>query len=162
MRKEVSGKQQAAGGRTVIIERAGRPSVSLRVPSAADWDVLASELAGSLKPGDILALSGPLGAGKTTFVQALARALGIKRIPQSPTFSLMRSYELPRAVHGIKRLLHVDAYRIEQASDLLALDLDEELSGGETVLVIEWPEKVKKWLSTKSAIRLTIVNYGNI
>lgn len=101
-----------------------------------------------------MALQGPLGAGKTTFVQALASVLGAKRVPKSPTFSMLRTY---RVSHGkIKRLLHVDAYRIENERDLVPLDLDAELFEPGTVLVLEWPENVKKWLSRHPHMTLKI------
>ncbi|MBU1348869.1 tRNA (adenosine(37)-N6)-threonylcarbamoyltransferase complex ATPase subunit type 1 TsaE [Patescibacteria group bacterium] len=126
-----------------------------RVPSASDWGDLAAYVASTLKPGDILALSGPLGAGKTTFVQALAKALGATRVPRSPTFALIRSYPLHRR-GPLKRLVHVDAYRIEHPSEILALDLDEELADGKTAVAIEWPENIKGWLKRKKTIRVDI------
>ncbi|MBP9864597.1 tRNA (adenosine(37)-N6)-threonylcarbamoyltransferase complex ATPase subunit type 1 TsaE [Patescibacteria group bacterium] len=115
------------------------------VPTAEDWASIAKEVARHLKPGSILALQGELGAGKTTFTQALAKELGVAKVPQSPTFALMRSYEVPN-YEGIKRLIHVDAYRLEDEKELMVLDLDEELADGESVLVVEWPEKIRKWL----------------
>lgn len=140
-----------------------------RIPRAKDWKDLADHLSPRLKPGDVIAISGPLGAGKTTFVQALAKSLGVKKIPQSPTFALMRSYKIspPLRVRGgrgsyspVKRLLHVDAYRIEHPRELLALDLDEECSDGKTIVVIEWPEKIRHWLSARSAISIAIAVTG--
>ena len=124
------------------------------VPDERGWGVVARDIAVRLKPGSILALQGPLGAGKTTFMQALAKELGAKRVPKSPTFSLLRTYSVR---HGkIKRLLHVDAYRIDHERDLIPLDLDEELSIGDAMLVLEWPEKVKGWLKKRQMISLNI------
>jgi len=117
------------------------------VADPSGWNDIAELLASRLVPGDIVALSGALGAGKTTCVQALAKAFGIKRQPPSPTFALMRSYALPKAIRGIKRLVHVDAYRIEKPDEILALDLDEELANGKSVLVLEWPERITSWLT---------------
>lgn len=122
------------------------------VPSVEDWSDIAGVVVSRLKPGDIVALSGPLGAGKTTFVQVLAKALGIKRIPQSPTFSLMRTYRLPKKMHGISRLIHVDAYRLEHEAELRVLDLDEELSDRQSVLVMEWPENVPRFLGGRKGL----------
>ncbi|MDP3794159.1 MAG: tRNA (adenosine(37)-N6)-threonylcarbamoyltransferase complex ATPase subunit type 1 TsaE, partial [Candidatus Uhrbacteria bacterium] len=66
----------------------------------SDWNQVVKFIIPKLKPGTIIALSGPLGAGKTTFVQHLAKALGVRSTPRSPTFSLVRSYSLPvRAIH---------------------------------------------------------------
>lgn len=141
----------------------GRDCFRFSVPEAKDWRDLADYLKPHLRPGDIITLSGPLGAGKTTFVQALATVLGIKRMPQSPTFALMRSYPIPKQA-SIKRLLHVDAYRIENDRDLLALNLDEELEDGKTILVVEWPERLGAWLHGKNpyAIEITTPAEGHL
>lgn len=129
------------------------------IPNEQTWSVVARDVASRLKPGDVLALQGPLGAGKTTFVQALAKVLGAKRVPKSPTFSMLRTYHVS---HGkIKRLLHVDAYRIENERDLVPLDLDAELSAPGTILVLEWPENVKKWLSRHPHMTLKIAMQKN-
>jgi tRNA threonylcarbamoyl adenosine modification protein YjeE len=112
------------------------------------WDSVAKDLARDLRSGDIIAVEGPLGAGKTTFVQALAKCLGIKKTPQSPTFSLMRSYPVPDHP-SVKRLIHVDAYRIDDERDLRALDLDAELTGTGTVAVIEWPDNIPEWIRAR-------------
>ncbi len=111
-----------------------------------DWDIVARAIVERLTPGTIVTLSGPLGAGKTTLVQALARTLGVKRIPRSPTFSLVRSYRLPTTSSRLKQLVHVDAYRIEKGSDALALGLDEALIVPGAVAVIEWPEQLRSFL----------------
>lgn len=136
--------------RTVTLTH-GQDEFRFRIPSEHDWDALADYVIGKMKPGDVIALSGPLGAGKTTFVQALAKKLGIKKVPQSPTFALMRSYALPKK-GPVRRLLHVDAYRIESERELLALDLDEELADGKTVLVVEWPEKMQGWIGAQKQV----------
>lgn len=125
-----------------------------RIAKVEEWPRVARDLASRLMPGSVLALQGPLGAGKTTFVQALANVLGAKRVPKSPTFSMLRTY---RVSHGkIRRLLHADAYRIENERDLVPLDLDAELSEPGTILVLEWPEKVKRWLARHRHTRLEI------
>lgn len=121
-----------------------------------DWDLLARQIIPRLQPGTILALSGPLGAGKTAFVQALARALGAGENPRSPTFSLVRSYRVK--ADPIKNLVHVDAYRLDEEKDALALGLDELLLEPGTILAVEWPEKLRNLLPRLSPniIQITI------
>ncbi|HPF95635.1 MAG TPA: tRNA (adenosine(37)-N6)-threonylcarbamoyltransferase complex ATPase subunit type 1 TsaE [bacterium] len=126
-----------------------------------DWEALAKDIAKILVPGQIFALQGDLGAGKTTFVQALAAAMGSKSAPKSPTFSLMRTYSV-KTTSGIKRLIHVDAYRIESDEDFRVLDLDEELAGGDAILALEWPERVEGWIKKheKQVLMFSIVQEG--
>lgn len=115
------------------------------VTSGEGWSVVVKEVLLHLRPGTIITLSGPLGAGKTTFVQALAKELGAKGSPRSPTFSLLRAYQLPK--RGVlKRLVHVDAYRLEKPEDVIALDLDMELAEPGTIVTIEWPENIVGWI----------------
>lgn len=140
----------------------GKTVKRFHVLSAADWTVVASYVAAKLKPGHVIALFGPLGSGKTTFVQALAKELDIRRVPPSPTFALMRQYAVPKSspyYKKISRIIHVDAYRIEDERDLAMLDLDEELKDGRSILVIEWAEKVKNWLKRHPVIAIRISAY---
>jgi tRNA threonylcarbamoyl adenosine modification protein YjeE len=101
-------------------------------------DILASRVALSLKSGDVIALSGPLGAGKTTFARALVTRLGGNDEVSSPTFPLMQRYETNRLT-----LTHCDFYRLEP-SELDELGLEDAL--GEGVVLIEWPERAGRWL----------------
>jgi tRNA threonylcarbamoyl adenosine modification protein YjeE len=101
-------------------------------------DILASRLALSLKTGDVIALSGPLGAGKTTFARALVARLGGEAEVPSPTFALMQRYETDRLV-----LTHCDFYRLEPG-ELGELGLDDALAEG--AVLIEWPERAQGWL----------------
>ena len=101
-------------------------------------DRLASRLALVLKTGDVIALSGPLGAGKTTFARALVTRLGGEVEVPSPTFALMQRYETKRLT-----LTHCDFYRLEP-SELDELGLDDALAEG--VVLIEWPERAERWL----------------
>ncbi|RIL00708.1 tRNA (adenosine(37)-N6)-threonylcarbamoyltransferase complex ATPase subunit type 1 TsaE [Candidatus Uhrbacteria bacterium] len=121
------------------------------IKSPSGWRRIATYVASRLHDGDILAISGPLGAGKTTFVQALAKELGAKRMPKSPTFAMLRAYDIARG-----RLLHVDAYRIEDERDLLPLDLEDELLEPGSMLAIEWPEHIPRWLEQRRHSRLAI------
>ncbi|MDB5225629.1 MAG: tsaE [Candidatus Adlerbacteria bacterium] len=97
----------------------------------------------------ILALEGNLGAGKTTFVQTLARELGVREVVQSPTYVLMKSYPLELSNHGSEinkkftRLVHIDAYRLESPEEFDALRPEEFLNDLETLVVVEWPEKIE-------------------
>ena len=134
----------------------GKKTQEFSLSEVSDWTEVAVRVRELLAPGTIVTLSGPLGAGKTTFVQALAQELGIRERPQSPTFALMRSYRLPKPVNGISRLVHVDAYRIEDERDFVTLDLDYELSDGKSVLMLEWPENVKGWLKKRALLKLLI------
>jgi tRNA threonylcarbamoyl adenosine modification protein YjeE len=101
-------------------------------------DILASRIVLSLKSGDVIALSGPLGAGKTTFARALVTHLGGDGEVPSPTFALMQRYEARRLT-----LYHCDFYRLEPA-ELDELGLDDALAEG--ALLIEWPERASGWL----------------
>jgi tRNA threonylcarbamoyladenosine biosynthesis protein TsaE len=115
---------------------------TFRVQVIEDWDGVAQAIIEQLRAPMIVALSGPLGAGKTTLVQTLAHRLGVEGRPRSPTFSLLRSYTLPKEQNGIKRLVHIDAYRLENASDVYALDLESELAEPGTIVAMEWPEQI--------------------
>lgn len=97
--------------------------------------VLAQRLAAQLEPGLLLFLSGDLGAGKTTFVRALLRALGFEGRVKSPSFTLLESYELSRF-----RLYHFDFYRLSSDRAWLDAGFDDFL-GDQGVAVIEWPER---------------------
>lgn len=98
------------------------------------WRV-AAEVAEQLTPGMVLALTGDLGAGKTTFMQGIALALGIKRPITSPTFTLCQEYQTPNF-----KLVHMDLYRLNGPDDLLTIGFPEHLESG-AVVAVEWPER---------------------
>jgi tRNA threonylcarbamoyladenosine biosynthesis protein TsaE len=108
----------------------------------ADTQAAAAAVAPLLKPGDVVLLDGDLGAGKTTFTQGLARALGVTEVVTSPTFILMRLYP---TTSGFE-LLHVDVYRLERLSEVVDLALPEMLDEG-AVAVIEWGQRAAEVLS---------------
>lgn len=103
--------------------------------SPAETQRLAARLARFLKAGDVLALFGPLGSGKTCFVQGLAIGLGIEAVVASPSFVLAKRYI------GSPGLLHVDAYRLSSPEELVDLGLWEDMA--EAVSAIEWAQNVR-------------------
>lgn len=120
-----------------------------------DWKHVIDAIMPELESNMVIALSGPLGAGKTTFVQLLAEALGSKSRPRSPSFALIRSYKLKND-RGIQRLVHADAYRIESGSDGAVYGLDEYLEEPGNLLVVEWPENLSDWLREQSVKKLQL------
>jgi tRNA threonylcarbamoyladenosine biosynthesis protein TsaE len=113
--------------------------MTLTSHSPEETDAAGARLAESLGPGDVVALTGELGAGKTCFTQGLARGLGVPGRAVSPTFVLINEYRGRLAVH------HVDAYRTESLTELLDLGL-EELFSGDGVTVVEWADKLQPLL----------------
>ena len=119
----------------------------------ADLAALAAALAAVLRPGDTIALSGDLGAGKSTFARALIRALGWGGEVPSPTFTLVQGYDPPDVRVPV---WHVDLYRLAGPDDADALGLFET----DAALVIEWPERLGRRLPL-DALRLTISGSGD-
>lgn len=113
--------------------------------------ILAEELRPSARGARVVALSGELGAGKTTFTQGFARALGVREKVLSPTFVLMKIYPLKKK--RFQRLVHIDCYRLSSAKDLILLGISEILKDPQTIVLIEWPERVQG-IITPDAVRL--------
>lgn len=107
----------------------------------------------------ILALEGELGSGKTTFVQGLARGLGIKEKVQSPTFVLAKWYKLSQRRHPLRHLVHVDAYRLESLAEARYLGLRDAFRDRGAVVVIEWANRIKK-LIPKNAVWVKFEHAG--
>jgi tRNA threonylcarbamoyladenosine biosynthesis protein TsaE len=107
--------------------------VELTVPTADEMQAIGEELAGQLRAGDVLVLSGDLGAGKTTFTQGLGVGLKVRGAITSPTFVISRVHP---SLSGGPALVHVDAYRIGGFAELDDLDLDASLE--DAVTVVEW------------------------
>lgn len=115
------------------------------VPHEAAMRELGARLAKQLKPGDIVLLEGPLGAGKTTLVRGALAALGHEGTVRSPSFNLVQEYEL-----GSKTVVHADLYRLDSAS---GLGLDSDCA--HAILFIEWPERDPE-LASIAAWRVTL------
>ena len=115
---------------------------------------LAELIAHDLKGGEVLALSGDLGAGKTAFVQGLALALGVKDKVQSPTFNLLKVYSVVKKYLPLKFLVHVDAYRLTDGSETTEIGLPEYLNNPDTVVAIEWPENISSVIPS-NAIKIS-------
>ncbi|HEX3299858.1 MAG TPA: tRNA (adenosine(37)-N6)-threonylcarbamoyltransferase complex ATPase subunit type 1 TsaE [Actinomycetota bacterium] len=113
----------------------------LEATAADDTRAIGAALAPLLRARDVVVLTGELGAGKTTFVQGVAKGLGATEHVASPTFTLVREY-----VSGRVPLAHVDLYRLDREQDVIDLALDE-LEDGERVLIVEWGDPVAELLA---------------
>jgi N-acetylmuramate 1-kinase len=125
----------------MLLTTAGGASFTLTLPDEAATQRFAADIAAALERGDLVTLSGDLGAGKTTFARALIRTLAGNasvEVP-SPTFTLVQIYELPRFT-----LVHTDLYRISSAADLTELGFDDLPDGA--VVLMEWPDRAAGFL----------------
>ncbi len=124
---------------------------------AAETFSLGQQVGAQIIGGEILLLSGPLGAGKTVFVKGIAAALGLDPAKvTSPTFTLVNPYS------GRLTLYHIDLYRLDEgASAAHAVDLDELLTDEEAVLVIEWAERLGRYPLPGSVWRIVISGDGD-
>lgn len=104
------------------------------LPDLTATEQLARKLAPLLKRGDVVALQGELGAGKTTFARALLQALGVKTEVPSPTFTLLQTYEVPNLP-----ISHFDLYRLKNENELEELGWDEACA--QSLVIVEWPER---------------------
>lgn len=123
---------------------------TIMLPGAAETEAFGARLAALLRPGDVVALFGDLGAGKTTLSRGVLHGLGFSGEVASPTFPIVQTYDPPDVRLP---LWHVDLYRIEDPEELDELALDEGRSGG--ALLIEWPERLGPALWPDS-LRLTL------
>ena len=113
---------------------------------------LAASLAALLEPGDVVVLAGEVGSGKTTFVRAAARALGVEGRVTSPTYQIARGYE--GAVEGrLVTVNHLDLYRLEGLEDRDALELDDFLDPG-AVTFVEWAEPALGLIENPTVVRI--------
>lgn len=116
-----------------------REFLSKTTKSASETEKIAQDLAGALKSGDIVALYGPVGSGKTCFVRGLASGLGCSQKVRSPSFSLVNEYSGPLPLY------HIDFYRLEKEAEIIDLGWTDYLDS-DGVLAIEWAERVRNML----------------
>jgi tRNA threonylcarbamoyladenosine biosynthesis protein TsaE len=109
--------------------------IELRTGTPEDTRAVGEALAEFLRPRDAVALTGELGAGKTTLVQGVARGLGVQEHVVSPTFTLVREYR------GRLDIAHVDVYRLDHLQDVVDLGL-EEIGDGDALLLVEWGDAI--------------------
>ena len=133
------------------------------IEGAQGMGAWARDFIATLKPEHgracVVALSGDLGAGKTTLAQGIARALGVQEIVISPTFVIEKIYQLHPGSQW-RRLVHIDAYRLKDASELHAIGWDEVVADKDTIVLVEWPERIHVAIPPHT-IRLTLSGSGN-
>ncbi len=120
---------------------------------------VAKKMADTIQGGEVIALIGELGSGKTTFTKALGKALGIKQNISSPTFVLMQEFEVPATKRTATTkaraklfLYHLDLYRAKNFAEVKSLGITEWWGRPETVTVIEWADKILKDLPDNTTI----------
>lgn len=114
--------------------------MKFEIATINELNKVAQTIAGILQEGDVLSLRGDLGAGKTTFVQAIAKAMGIHERVTSPTFSLVNYYE------GTPPLWHLDLYRLEAPQELEDIGYEDYFYPENAITFIEWAEKADYYL----------------
>ena len=120
----------------------------IRLADAAASEAFGARLATVVRPGDVVTLSGPLGAGKTSIARGLLAALGLEGEAPSPSFAIVQPYDPPEVRLPV---LHVDLYRLDDPTEIAELGLDEARQ--DSVLLIEWPERGDDW---SDALELTL------
>lgn len=119
------------------------------IANPAATEALGARLAALVRPRDVITLSGPLGAGKTSIARGLLAALGLEGEAPSPTFAIVQPYAPPETRIPV---LHIDLYRIEDVGEMEELGLDE--AEQDSVLIVEWPERAPgRW---SQALALTL------
>lgn len=117
--------------------------IKIRLSQAENY---ATEIAQTLKGGEILALIGELGSGKTTFTKALGKTLGIKRNIPSPTFVMMQEFKTGQGL----TLYHLDLYRTKNFAEVQSLGITEWWGHPKTITVLEWADKIQDHLPKKT------------
>ena len=127
----------------------------IALPDPAATEAFGARLAEHVSRGDVITLSGPLGAGKTSLARGLLTALGLAGEAPSPTFAIVQPYDPPEVR---LRVLHVDLYRIEDASEIDELGLDDARK--DALLLVEWPERATGWWPDALALTLAMTADG--
>lgn len=129
--------------------------MTIPLPDAEATAAFGARLAAVLMPGDVVTLSGSLGAGKTSLARGMLAALGLADEAPSPTFAIVQPYAPPDVRMPV---LHVDLYRIDDPADLEELGLDDALI--DSALIVEWPERVPGHWPAALALTLTTTPDG--
>lgn len=111
-----------------------------KVSTLKEMEDTALDFAKTLKPGDVVAFKGTMGAGKTTFTRGIAKAFGAENEVSSPTFAIMNEYGISPAIH------HYDMYRISGWDDLYSTGFFEDIENDNLILLIEWSENIAEFL----------------
>lgn len=122
------------------------------------------ELSQKLRGGDIVLLSGNLGAGKTALVKGIAKGFAIQNTITSPTFTLMNMYPVTQKISGIEQLVHIDTYRLKNEQELVGIGAEDYLGKPNTICLIEWPDKIEGLLKNynqKNFISIKIMPLEN-
>ncbi|MFA6115583.1 MAG: tRNA (adenosine(37)-N6)-threonylcarbamoyltransferase complex ATPase subunit type 1 TsaE [Sphingomonas sp.] len=123
----------------------------MKLADPAATEALGARLAALAAPGDVITLTGPLGAGKTSIARGLLAALGLEGEAPSPSFAIVQPYAPPEVRFPV---LHIDLYRIDDPGEIEELGLDEALS--DSLLIVEWPERASGIWPEALALSLTI------
>ncbi len=126
------------------------------LPDLAAMQAYGALIAAKLEPGDVLALSGGLGAGKTTLARAIIAALGYENEVPSPTFTILETYDSPPLRLPV---VHADFYRLEHPSEVAELGLDDYREGA--VLIAEWPENAGGFAHEPACLSISLKIAGS-
>ena len=126
--------------------------------TAEETRLLGRDFGNTLSPRTLICFRGDLGAGKTTFIQGILRACGARPPFVSPTFILMKEYDLDTpTANGIRRVYHADAYRMERAEDFEKIGFTEWCADPEGIVLLEWPERIESLLpAVRTEISLSL------
>ncbi|HKK54136.1 MAG TPA: tRNA (adenosine(37)-N6)-threonylcarbamoyltransferase complex ATPase subunit type 1 TsaE [Patescibacteria group bacterium] len=118
----------------------------LDVKTEKETKNIAKAFAKDVELGAVVALIGDLGAGKTVFAKAFSKELGVKEEVISPTFNIIKTYQIKNSKKNVRVFCHVDAYRLNSYQELLEIGIEEYLNDKNTIVLIEWADKVEELL----------------